>query len=445
MASIEKKIITALLTLIRKQRTAPIPADGGSGGDSSSALPAVKLREARFSDFVAVAELKRRWGLAPDSTENWERLWHRNPALRQMNRDLPIGWVLESENQLVGYLGNISLLYHFGGETLLAVAGSGLVVEPAYRAASITLIAAYYRQKSVDLYLTTTAVEAVGKIARIFKSDPLPQPEYETVLFWVLQSYPFAQAVMKQLELNSMVSYVGSLLTSLAVKVDNVIQQRSPRQPSKDFKISEIGIKEIGDDFQTLWLEKLGEKWRLLADRSHATLAWHYDIPGDGASTRVLCCHVNGKLEGYAVVRSDLNPRNGLRRAMVADMLASQDNPKILRALLAAIYDYARRSGSQVLEVMGFPSEIRQVLLESKPYLRKYPACPFYYKAANPILHKALADPMAWYASPFDGDTTLVPSRAGGASPLAGGSVQTEDPASHIAPEIPERERTGAL
>ena len=362
-----------------------------------------------------------------------------------MNRDIPIGWVLESEHQLVGYLGNISLLYHFGDETLLAVAGSGLVVEPAYRAASITLIAAYYRQKSVDLYLTTTAVEAVGKIARIFKSDPLPQAEYETVLFWVLQSYPFAQAVMKKLDLNSTVSYVGGMLTSLAVKIDRMIQRRSPRLSSRDFKISEIGTREIGHDFQTLWLEKLGEKRRLLADRSPAVLAWHFDIPGDSAITRVLCCHANGKLAGYAVVRSDLNPRNGLRRATVADMIASQDDLKVLRALLAATYDYAKRSGSQVLEVMGFPREIRQVLLESKPYMRKYPASPFYYKAADPLLHKALADPMAWYASPFDGDTTLVPSRAGGVSPLAGGSAQTESPASRIAPEIPERERTGVL
>ena len=80
MASIERKIIARLLTLIRKQRTAPITPESGSGGNSLAALPAIKLREAQFSDFAAVAELKQRWGLAPDSTENWERLWHRNPA-----------------------------------------------------------------------------------------------------------------------------------------------------------------------------------------------------------------------------------------------------------------------------------------------------------------------------------------------------------------------------
>ena len=93
---------------------------------------------------------------------------------------------------------------------------------------------------------------------------------------------------------------------------------------------------------------------------------------------------------------------------MIADIFAAHDDPEVLRALFAAAYEHAKRTGSEILEVLGLPQEVRRVLSESRPYLRRYPACPFFYKAADPTLHKELADGMAWYASPFDGDTTLV-------------------------------------
>jgi hypothetical protein len=408
MASIEKKVSAAILSMIRANREKPSVLDGTLGSQSSVAVSSVRVREALFSDFRAVAALKRRWGLDPDSLENWQRLWRDNPALSQTPCDRPIGWVLQSDERVVGYLGNISSLYRLGNKTLTAVTSSGMVVEPEYRLVSLSLVAAFYRQKA-DLYLTTTAIEAVGKIARRFKSDVLPQADYETMLFWVLRPYPFAQAVMRKLQLGSVFSLVGSTLTSLAVGTDRVLRGRRPRRSSKGIAVSEIGVNEIGDEFQALWTEKLNElPQRLLADRSPATLRWHFDLPGDRGAARVLCCHKNEQLAGYAVIRNEPpNQANGLRRSIIADMLAKHDDPTILEALWVAAYDNAKRSGSHIFEVLGFPQSIRRLCSRWNPYLRKYPACPFYYRAADPSLHRTLSDGAMWYASPFDGDTTL--------------------------------------
>jgi hypothetical protein len=409
MASIENKVSTAILTMIRARRKPPSVLDGDLRVSTSVAVASVRLREVLFSDLNAVAELKKRWGLTPDSLENWERLWRRNPALRNVDFERPMGWVLEVEGRIVGYLGNISLLYRYGDRELTAVTSHGLVVEPEYRSVSLSVVAAFYRQKSVDLYLTTTAIEAVGKIARKFKSDPLPQADYETMLFWVLQPYPFAQAVMKKLQLGPALSRVGSILTSLAVATDKILRRRWPRQSSRGLVLSEINIQEIGDEFESLWMAKVNEKpQRLLADRSPATLRWHFDIPGDRGTARVLCCRKDGELTGYAVIRNEPpHQATGLRRSIMADMLAKHDDPAILGALWVAAYDHAKRSGSHIFEVLGFPQSIRRVCSQWNPYSRKYPACPFYYRAADPALHKTLADGAAWYASPFDGDTTL--------------------------------------
>jgi hypothetical protein len=453
MSALENKISAAVLKMIRARRAAVAASEIAQPAQSSAMIVPAKLREARFSDFSAVAELKQRWGLNADSIENWERLWRCNPALGLRERGLsglglkeierPIGWVLEADGAVVGYLGNISLLYRYGDRELTAVTAHGLVVDPPYRAMGVTLVAAFFRQKGIDLFVSTSAIEAVGKIALAFKSSRLPQPDYETALFWVLRPYSFARGLMKKLELDPAPARIGSIVAALAIGANKIVCGRWPRRASTSFTIDEIGIDHIGDDFQTLWNEKQKKGCRLLADRSPATLRWHFEIPGDRGCVRVLCCYNNGELAGYAVVRSDTNQENGLRTSIIADLVARNDDPEVVRALWVAAYDHARDAGSDTLEVLGFPPAIRGVGAEWNPYRRKYPACPFYYKAADTELHKTLADGAAWYASPFDGDATLIRPSSSSSSNLTTSKMQLQkEDAGKFASNIFEQEHT---
>ncbi len=443
MIAIEKTITRTILNRIRARRAESSAAHGELRG--AGAVAPAKIREARFSDFPAVAKLKERGGLNADSLENWERLWRHNPALMHDNGEHPMGWVLEADGSVVGYLGNISLLYHYGDRTLTAATAHGLVVDPAYRALGLTLVAAYFRQKSVDVFVSTTAIEAVGKIALAFKSSALPQPDYDTALFWVLRPVGFARALAIKLKVNSTLSQIGTLLIALAVGADKIVRRRWPRQSAVPFTVSEIGVDEIGDEFQALWAEKQKEGLRLLADHSPTALRWHFTIPGDRGSARVLCCYKNAELVGYAVVRSDTNQENSLRTSIIADLVAKGDDPEIVKALWAVAYEVAKRVGSHVLEVLGFPPGIRQVGLQWNPYRRKYPACPFYYKANDPALHQALADGAVWYASPFDGDASLIrPSYPVAGSPATSKSATqcAESVAPKVTPSVVEQEPT---
>jgi len=186
-------------------------------------------------------------------------------------------------------------------------------------------------------------------------------------------------------------------------------RRRWPRGSAKDLAVSEIKVSEIGEDFEILWKEKLGEGTRLLADRSLEFLRWHYNVPCDGAKTSVLCCRKQGQLIGYLVIRDEAGNANGLRRSLIADMLVKQDDPETLKLLIVAAYKHAGRAGSHVLELQGFPANIRRLCAQWNPYSRSFPATPFYYKGAAPAMHKALSDGALWYGTPFDGDTTLMP------------------------------------
>ena len=147
--------------------------------------------------------------------------------------------------------------------------------------------------------------------------------------------------------------------------------------------MTEISVREIGDEFQALWIDKVSEKTRFLTDRSPAALRWHYEIPGDRGIARVLCCSKNGRLLGYAVVRNEPPDENGLRKSIVADMLAREDEPSVIEALLAAAHDQAQSCWKSHSRSHGFPGEYpaRVCTIETVP--EKVPSLPLLLQSSR--------------------------------------------------------------
>src|ERR1700678_4327382 len=249
---------------------------------------------------------------------------------------------------------------------------------------------------------------------------------------------------MKKLDVKPLLAPLASVFVAFGVASDKILRRRRPRISSTRLTVNEDGIGALGSEVEALWTDRLDEGTRLFADRRAAVLCWHFKIPGDRGSVRVLRCYDNGKLNGYAVVRTDKDPQDGIRRSIIADLIARRDDPTVIQALCVAAYEHAKAEGSDILEVQGFPSNIREVLSAWRPYHRKYPACPYYYKASDPEFHKTLSDPSAWYACPFDGDATLIrPSYPGSTVSLAKETVRS--PLNDGAVELAKAQRTEAF
>jgi hypothetical protein len=397
-----------ILLRLLKSRQRPAGGQIGSAQPLGDVAIPAKQREVRFSDFEGVARLRERGGLRKDNQENWCRLWQQNPAMAVANSQLSMGWVLETAQGIVGYQGSVPLLYQFGGRTLLAATGTGLVVEPAYRARCMGLIASFYRQQGVDLFLMTFAISPVTKLSKALHAKALAQHDYDKVLFWVLDVHQFTKALAAKFGLGSGMAAVGTFLGSSVLRADTL--RRGPRgRVTNKFGVTEIEVKDIGDEFEALWQRKLTETPRLLADRSPASLRWHFTIPGSSSTVAVLCCHRFERLVGYAIVQHTIDRETGMRRSMPADILVEQDDPCVTETLLEAAYSNAVASGSHFFEVVGLPRHIRQILMRWNPYVRTYPTDPLIYKTADEALTRTLADENTWYAGPLDGDTTLMP------------------------------------
>jgi hypothetical protein len=320
-----------------------------------------------------------------------------------------MGHVLEAKGRIVGYHGSIPLLYRYGDRTLLAATGTSLVVDAQYRFHGMSLVGAFWRQENIDLLMVSTAVESLGKMSRLFRAETLPQPDYDTVLFFVLNSRHFANAVVKKLGVREGMSGLAAWVGSLSLRIESTIHGRGPGSLQRKLHVTKIRMDHIGDEFDDLWQRKLTEKPRLLADRSAAVLRWHFTTPGNDERTRVLCCHLHGCLVGYAIAQYTMDRDTGLRRCSIVDMLIDGNAPDVAENLLATAYSDAQDSGADVFEILGFPQNLRGILLRWRPYLRKYPAFPFFYKTRDRALGRVLTAEDVWYATPFDGDTTLMP------------------------------------
>ena len=374
-----------------------------------SARPTIRptIRPAVFEDAVAVKNLHRKVGFRNEDKDNWPALWTNNPVWAKTNPKPCIAWVLEAEGQTVVYIANIPLLCHYKGRTLVAAASGGFAVDPAYRGYGLMLAAAFYEQENVDIFLNTSASVPSASIYHRFKAIPLPQKDYDKISFWVLRPQPFMASVFRKVNLNSPFVWLTSNLSAILLRLDIAIRRKRPQKKASQFEkqlaISLIDISEVGPEFDTLWFRKIREENRLLSYRTSETLQWHFA----DRRAKVICCHRNSDLVGYAVVIRDDVETFGLVRSKIVDLIAENNDSQVVDQLLESAYDYAQNDGSHVLEIMGFPHDIRDSILQNRPYIRKAPNWPYYYQARNIEIQSELQEENSWYACPFDGDASL--------------------------------------
>jgi hypothetical protein len=110
---------------------------------------------------------------------------------------------------------------------------------------------------------------------------------------------------------------------------------------------------------------------------------------------------------GYAIVQHMIVPRTGKRRCLLADILADQDQSRVIASLLEAAYANAVASGDHVFEMLGLPRNGRK--FDGPQFLSQKTLLLHFCKVRDHGLGQVLADENPGYASPFDGDITLTP------------------------------------
>ncbi len=359
------------------------------------------LREATLGDFNAISEVMLRCGLTPSSYPNWVRLWNDNPFRSQV--PAPVGWLLETEERIVGTFSNIVRMYNYNGEPVRVASASAWAVDPPYRAAAVLLAKQFFSQKNIDVFLNTTASAAAAEIFKAFRCCEIPDPSFTQVLFWVTNHAGFAGSVLRKVRAPDIPGLQRTM--EMALRCQNLIRRRGVRFGRLDTCL----LSCFDQRFDVLWEILCARHDRFLAFRTAEALTWQFRPFLEDNSAVVLAAMEGAEIVGYLIMTRGDDERLGLRRLRVVDLQTVRDDADIILSLMVSALEQAARLKVHVVEAVGFHKSKRSVLQQLNPQRRAYPSCPYLYKVKKGCepLRNALQNSDVWDASHFDGDASF--------------------------------------
>ena len=367
----------------------------------------LKLREARFEDYTQITALTVKFHLQIESYEAWTHFWTDNPTYGEIKGKFPMGWVLESANDhIVGYFGNIPLTYEFEGKTLLAAAGRAWVVDTAYRIYSPLLLATYFQQANVDLFLITSVNSYAAPAYNTFQTTRVPVGAWDRTLFWITNYQGFAESLLRKKD------WITAAPLSYLLSVGLLLrdQVKKSRFHANKSTVKVVPCARFDDRFDAFWAILRQKKFNLLLGvRNREVLEWHFKFALLQNAAWIYIIEDSRGLAAYSVFLRQDGKEAGLRRVRLADFqcLDNEIAPTVLAVMLQAAINRCRQESIHMLELIGLPPWLGKELERASPHRRQLPSWLYFYKANNRLLGSRLQSASVWEPSLFDGDSSL--------------------------------------
>jgi len=333
--------------------------------------------------------------MAEFDAESWRSRWESYP-FAEAYRDIPIGWVLETDTgEVVGTIGNVQMLYEMGGRRFKGAIAADWAVDAEYRGKALHLVTAFFKQKGPALMVNGSASPTASKVLAGLQIPRIPIPDYSSPCFWAARPAAFAKAALSRrgTPAASFLSYPAGLV----LLVRDILRRSGRGRLSGP--VRRLGA--FDDRFDSLWERIAAGPARLRAVRTRAVLDWKYASDVEGGRAAVLASESGGKLSGYIVLMRRPGSDLGMGLYDVGDFQVAGDDPAVYRDLLLAAVQLAREEGMDAVKLMtGTPAK-RLPARALQPYSYQLPFWQLYYRA-SPELKPALASPDAWDFSLFD-------------------------------------------
>jgi len=363
---------------------------------------AVKIREVQLSEYPHIEALLRRNGLYTKKREEWEHLWVNNPVYKKLQQ-WAVGWAVEdSQQEIVGYIGNLPVSASFRGREFIASCMNSLVADPSYRGYAGYLLRRAINYKLPDLTIASTANGDAVHLLDGFRLSHIPAGDWGQASFWITHYSGFAGSVFAQKGWSRPLS--TSAATILWLK-DHLSRRNSWIQKHLEkFEVSPA----FDERFDVFWHElKHVYPERLLLTRSREVLDWHFRFAVQDQRLWIVTCSDNSRMMAYALFRRRDVPEYGLKRMQFIDFQTLNGDNDVLVAMVAWALKKCQEEGIHTLEAFGFHPRKQSVIDGLKPYHRKLPSWWYFYKAVNKDLGRELQNPDLWDPSHFDGDASL--------------------------------------
>jgi len=380
------------------------PAAGaGAATQAAAAARGCTVREATFDDHEQIASLETRYGMLSKSRAEWSHLWLGNPVYRGLRRDWPIGWVLQDRHgRIVGTMGNIPLLYQFGGRRILTASGRHWVAEPAYRGAALELLEKLVNQPHVPLYVNNTVSAPAAAAVDAFACARVPVGVWNKTAFWITRYIGFCASFLKWKK------YPFATTLSRPLAAATFLRERLGKAALRESDVHVDDCSRFDERFDEFW-ETFTQTHPhlLLAVRTREMLQWHYQYALLDRRLWILTIADGRRLRAYATFERYDKPEAGLTRMRLVDFQSLDGSTALLLPLLTNALEKCREHGIHVLEHMGRWLEPGEVIDAVAPYRRKLSAWCYVYRANDPALADRLNDRRVWAPSLYDGDASI--------------------------------------
>tara|TARA_B100000029_G_scaffold515285_1_gene621533 strand:- start:469 stop:1566 length:1098 start_codon:yes stop_codon:yes gene_type:complete len=365
----------------------------------------MKIREIQIEDYIQIQELHRKYNLNILDKDEWIKFWKNNPCLLNSDIPAPIGWVLENEQKrIVGSLSNILKEYYYNNKKFFVACSHAWIVEDKFRLEAFALLKNFFSQKNIDVFMVTTANESTAKIWLRHDAKKMPVSTYQNSMFFVLDLEKLICSFLKVKKI-----YLGKIINKFIFYLSYVFLYKkinfwkSVNQP-KNVIINTI----IDNEFDVFWEDYKSEfKYKFLQSRSASWIRWHIQQKIEQNKAWINTVTENKKILGYAICLERNNPKIGLKRIVIIDLVSLQDNTEVYLSLIKGCVNESKKRGYHMIEAIGFKNSKNRIFSQFKTFNRKFPIFPFYYKIGKIVDKNFLNVEDAWDPSLIDGDSFL--------------------------------------
>ena len=140
-------------------------------------------------------------------------------------------------------------------------------------------------------------------------------------------------------------------------------------------------------------------------NRTKEWINWHLNGQFENKKAWILTEEKNNEIIGYCICVEKNNEGINLKKIVLADFVALNNDHKTYLNLLYHSICEAKKRGYDLFEAVGFNDEKRKIINKFRPFLKKMPFCPFYFKIINLELSEPLSKKDCWDPSILDGDS----------------------------------------
>ncbi len=349
------------------------------------------------ADRDAVNALHREVWWPERSDAGWAWL-DANPARHDI--DAPAGWVaVDASDRPVAFVGNLVQRFWHGEDRLHGGTGFSIIVPHAARGRSRNLIQAVMRQP--DVFATYT-FNANPMAARLYPRQGLaawPPRTHGLKLSWIVDPLECLQGRL----LRTLVHRAPRLTDPYREHFMNRrLKRRTPAAApiaSSPAAVAVLDDLSDGSDYAAFW-QALRAEGRLIADRSPEILRWRLNDPDRTDPPILLAFRRNGAITGYAMAL--LAKGNPIEPAAleIIDLIALQDEPHAIPALMQALMQTAKTLGAAKLRLQAMGEDLLRRLGPWAARAHREGGWGHCHAAFRPDAPSSLT----WQPTPFDGD-----------------------------------------